>query len=266
MTRPAAALSPPAESFFQRLARADARVLMLDYDGTLAPFRVRPADARPYRGVAQAIRDMVLEGHTRIVIVSGRALGELAGLLDVDPLPELWGSHGWEQRTAAGSYERMPVPEAVDEALGLAVHRADEAGLRDWLEVKPVGVALHWRGRSQALARSAEAWGRTVWRPLAQDHGLELKDFDGGVELRAAGRDKGTAVRTVLAESPCDAIVAYLGDDLTDEDAFRALPSNGLAVLVRRKLRPTAAGAWIRPPGELLSFLERWKSAAEGKV
>ncbi len=262
MTRPAAALSPPSESFFQRLAGAGARVLLLDYDGTLAPFRVRPADARPYRGVPQAIRDIVLAGHTRIVIVSGRALDELIGLLDVDPLPELWGSHGWEQRTAAGSYERVPAPEAANEALALAVQRAGESGFRDWLEVKPVGVALHWRGRSHALARSAEAWGRTAWGPLAQDHGLELRDFDGGVELRAVGRDKGTAVRRVLAESPRDAIVAYLGDDLTDEDAFGALPSDGLGVLVRRKLRPTAAGAWIRPPRELLSFLERWRSVA----
>jgi trehalose-6-phosphatase len=55
--------------------------------------------------------------------------------------------------------------------------------------------------------------------------------------------------------------VAYLGDDRTDEDAFKALAGRGLAVLVREELRPTAAAVWLRPPVELLDFLQRWMTA-----
>jgi trehalose-6-phosphatase len=60
--------------------------------------------------------------------------------------------------------------------------------------------------------------------------------------------------------------VAFLGDDLSDEAAFRAvrrIGKRGLSVLVRREFRETAAEIWLRPPGELLVFLERCANAAE---
>jgi trehalose-6-phosphatase len=52
--------------------------------------------------------------------------------------------------------------------------------------------------------------------------------------------------------------VAYLGDDLTDEDAFRALKGKGLSVLVRKESRTTEADCWLKPPDELLDFLKKW--------
>ena len=79
------------------------------------------------------------------------------------------------------------------------------------------------------------------------------------------GTHKGQVVETVLAESPTDAAVAYLGDDTTDEDAFRVLRGHGLRVLVRDRYRPTEADVWLRPPDELVDFLARWaRSAREG--
>ena len=56
--------------------------------------------------------------------------------------------------------------------------------------------------------------------------------------------------------------MAYLGDDRTDEDAFRALRGRGLSVLVRAEPRETAADAWIRPPEELIEFLRTWRREA----
>jgi len=55
--------------------------------------------------------------------------------------------------------------------------------------------------------------------------------------------------------------VAYLGDDLTDERAFRALGRAGLSVLVRPEWHTTAAALWIRPPEDLREFLTRWLQA-----
>jgi len=83
----------------------------------------------------------------------------------------------------------------------------------------------------------------------------------GGLELRVVGIDKGRAVDQILAGSPPEAAAAYLGDDLTDEDAFAALSGRGervLTVLVREEWRPTRAEVWLRPPGGLLAFLGRW--------
>jgi trehalose-6-phosphatase len=51
---------------------------------------------------------------------------------------------------------------------------------------------------------------------------------------------------------------AYLGDDATDEDAFKAIRGRGIGVLVRPQFRATAADFWLKPPEELLEFLERW--------
>ena len=59
-----------------------------------------------------------------------------------------------------------------------------------------------------------------------------------------------------------DGVAAFLGDDLADEAAFRAIAGLGLGALVRPDFRPTAADAWLRPPREVLAFLERWRQAA----
>ena len=68
-----------------------------------------------------------------------------------------------------------------------------------------------------------------------------------------------------IAHEMGDAPIAYLGDDRTDEDAFRALQGRGLTVLVRQELRPTSAELWLRPPDELMHFLNDWLSASRGE-
>ena len=84
---------------------------------------------------------------------------------------------------------------------------------------------------------------RAVWEPLARESELQLLPFDGGIELRAPGCNKQHAVKAVLSETTADSTVAYLGDDLTDEDAFVAVKPRGLAVLVRNRIRPRTRAA-----------------------
>ena len=72
------------------------------------------------------------------------------------------------------------------------------------------------------------------------------------------GQNKGLAIKELLAEIAPDDLIAYLGDDLTDEEAFTALDGRGLKVLVRHEFRPTHADVQIAPPEELLQFLDRW--------
>ena len=164
-------------AYLAAVPRASARVLLLDYDGTLAPFHPDPAQAVPYPGVTALLREVMAAG-TRLVLVTGRPAEELPPLVGLDPAPEIWGGHGWEQRLPDGRIERAaPSPEE----------------------------------------------------------------------------------RAVLATTPADAAVAYLGDDLTDEDAFVAVRSRGVAVLVRPRCRPTVADVWLRPPDELLEFLRHWR-------
>ena len=93
---------------------------------------------------------------------------------------------------------------------------------------------------------------------MSHEFGFELLDFDGGLELRAASKNKGDAVSAILAECKAGFAAAYLGDDQTDESAFRAIKGQGLAILVRSQPRPTLADVWLEPPEELIQFLRGW--------
>ena len=250
--------------FFEGVARASSRVLMLDYDGTLAPFQVRPERAVPYPGVVTVLDRIMAAEKTRMVIVSGRPLDALVPLLKLRHQPELWGAHGWERRLPDGSGVCNRPDEAVrkrlEEGERLAAQLA-RIGVR--IERKPASVAVHWRGALALAAASIRNELARAWEPLAADGLLELLPFDGGVELRARGWNKQDAVKAVLSETNGEAAVAYLGDDMTDEDAFKVVTPRGLAVLVRPEFRMTAAQLWIRPPRELIAFLKSWQDACE---
>ncbi len=269
--------------FWARLVAAPLRVLCLDYDGTLAPFRVARDRAYPYPEVREVVAAVQAAGGTRVVVVSGRPVAEIVPLLGVCPVPEIWGSHGWERRqaddsasaarsargscgepataTSPGSWVELPAE--VTEVLGKAWQRLQRIGHHQRGERKPASVAVHWRGLPAVQSQEIRSQVHAQWQQLAEVGNLELLEFDGGLELRARGRDKGHAVRTLLAETGPRAVMAYLGDDRTDEDAFCALRRQDLAVLVRSDSRPTAARYWLRPPEELLFFLRRWAAETQ---
>ena len=256
-------------TFTEALDEAPSRVLLLDYDGTLAPFRADRGRATPYGGIREAVRAILDTGRTRVVVVSGRSLESLRPLLAMDPSPELWGTHGWEHLESGRPPRLRPLPAGAASALEEGAGALARPELRGRVEIKPASVALHVRGLAGAEARRVLTAARAVWEPLASSTGLDLHGFDGGIELRAAGWDKGDVVRAVLEPEPPGTAAAYLGDDRTDEDAFLALRDIAesrrlvtLPVLVRPERRESAADVWLRPPAQLLEFLARWREAA----
>lgn len=250
------------ERFFARFAGAPERVLFADYDGTLAPFQVRPELARPYPGVAEALDGIMAQGRTQVVMVSGRPAQDLARLLPLKRRPEIWGAHGWQRLPPGGELIEAQPPEQARAALAEAERVASALVLQAKgarVERKPASVAVHWRGLPVvvlARLRDALALG---WRPFIEGGALQQLPFEGGLELRACGIDKRHAVQTVLDKAQGGAVCAYLGDDLTDEDAFAAMRGRGLSVLVRPAMRKTAADLWLRPPRELVAFLKSWQ-------
>lgn len=251
------------QGFLDGIPAAPERVLMLDYDGTLAPFQIRPERAVPYPGVREALESLVEAGGTRIVIVSGRPAANLVPLLGLRRPPEIWGGHGWERLLPDGelrTQEPSPAVKVSLEKAAAAAADAVRAGGR--LELKQASLALHWRGLPALTASKVQARCRAAWDLLIEDGALQLLPFDGGLELRAPGCNKQHAVKAVLSETAGNGAIAYLGDDLTDEDAFAAVKPRGLAVLVRPELRETEADVWLQPPRELIAFLKRWRAQA----
>jgi trehalose 6-phosphate phosphatase len=249
------------DTFFLSLKKAPHSALVLDYDGTLAPFRVRPDKAVPYPGVRARLNGIIKAGHTRVVLISGRWTKDLIPLLGLKNLPEIWGSHGWERLQTDGTYQIFPFDERALRGLAEADMWVEEQGLEARCEQKPGCLALHWRGLdAESIARIRVKTSKK-WSSLARRTGLQLIEFDGGIELRVPGRNKGHAVKTILKEMGGKAVVAYLGDDITDEDAFNTLKGKGLSILVRDQRRTTAADLRLKPPAELLDFLSRWHRA-----
>lgn len=251
------------QAFLDAIPAAPERVLMLDYDGTLSPFHVRPERAVPYPGVRDALEAILASGSTRVVIVSGRPAANIAPLLGLKQAPEIWGGHGWERLLPTGELKTQEPSTAVKVSLERAASAAADAvraGGR--LERKRASVALHWRGLPTLTAAQVQSRCRAAWEEFVDNGELELLPFDGGFELRAPGCNKQHAVKAVLSETAGSSAIAYLGDDLTDEDAFAAVKPRGLAVLVRPELRDTQADVWLQPPRELIAFLKRWRAQA----
>jgi trehalose 6-phosphate phosphatase len=249
------------DQFFAMLQRSQSSALLLDYDGTLAPFSVDRLQAFPYPGLAALLREIWLSGRTRLAIITGRSAEEVASLLQIDPTPEIWGSHGLQHLRPNGTNEIPPLDPVVMQALSDAEAWLRREKLQDLAEIKPGGIAVHWRGLPKLQVEEIRRRVLLGWFPIAQQSLMSILEFDGGVEIRTPELDKGDAVRTVIREMRPDAPIAYLGDDATDERAFCALGSRGLSVLVRPVWRKTSARLWLKPPGELLEFLTRWEQA-----
>lgn len=263
-------LRPEAQSqltpFLQIVAQASHAVLLLDYDGTLAPFHIRRDRAYPYPGVALLLQEIVRNSRTRVVVITGRDAEDVLPLLNVRPRPEIWGVHGLQRMKTDGSMKMPQLDERTLNGLSEADRWLDYQQLRHTAEFKAGSIAVHWRGLSENDAENLRARVLLGWRPIAEHNGLNLLEFDGGVEIRAYQADKGDAVRAFLDEIGPDTPVAYLGDDNTDESAFRAMQGRikqgrGISVLVRPVRRQTAAQFWLKPPDELLDFLGLWWKA-----
>lgn len=249
-------------AFFTQLAQLPASLLLLDYDGTLAPFRENRLEAEPAEGIREVLAQIVETPGARVVLVTGRPCEEVLSLLRPARPLEVWGCHGREYRGLDGQTVIHGVTDAHAAALREARGMVEQLVDAQRVDAKTGCLALHWRGlpsgEQERIAREA----RAAWEPYIESAGLKILDFDGGIELAVPGRTKGDAVNALLEHVEVKRTgIAFLGDDLTDEDGFEALGERGLSVLVRNEPRPTSAQVRISAPQGILDFLHHWKAA-----
>jgi trehalose-phosphatase len=236
-------------------------LLLLDYDGTLAPFQDDRMQALPWPGVTERLEQLNTLPSVHLTLVTGRSARELASLLPLRHPVEIWGSHGGEHLAANGAYSAAELAPPQQGALDELERAMVSAGFAPQVERKPASLAAHWRVLDSTGATRMEQIAREVYRGRGQRAGLQLLIFDGGIEMRSEAIHKGHAVLHMTKQFPT-ATAAYLGDDITDEDAFAALRGRGLTILVRQEPRPSRAAWWLRPPQELIAFLDAWIAAA----
>ncbi|MBL3539095.1 trehalose-phosphatase [Aminivibrio sp.] len=247
------------EGFFESFRGVGVSPLLVsDYDGTLVPFRRERDEAVPSRETRDLVR-RIGEAGGEFILLTGREASEAASLLGVPA--EIWGCHGWQRRSPGGETITMPLSGAEEDALRLLpdLFRSFPS---DAVERKPVSIALHWRERPDVLEQYGKLEKSIIER--ASSAGLEKLPFDQGVEFRLPSCTKGEAMKRILAARSFRDPVCYLGDDVTDEDAFRALDGRGVGVLVSALPAASAAVVRIRPE-EVPEFLRKWIAALEAE-
>lgn len=233
------------------------RLLMLDFDGTLAPFAVDRRSARPLPASLERVRHIASHGHTTVAIVSGRPLREVESLLG--PLPvAIVGEHGWERRYPDGTVVRERLEASESRAIETAERVARSQGWGELIERKHSAVVLHTRSLPDRWARKIQERCAEAWRTLGRGTRVALDRISGGLELRATRRHKGTVVETLQLESPPGTLGVFVGDDVTDEDAFGAVREWGFGIRVGRAERPSLAMGQIASCEAVPAFLEDW--------
>ena len=199
-------------------------LLFLDYDGTLAPLVDDPEQAFPH----PAVPTLLARLHARhpVVLITGRHLDAVAALFDAPPPLRAVGLHGTQAGTLGGTYEDVLSDEAAAALDDFRRRAPDLDGVA--LEAKGPTFALHYRlaDDKAAVRRRLEVWAADVPDVLEPVWGKDV------LELRPVGTSKGVAVQEIAAEHP-DRTPIYLGDDVTDEDAFAALDEAPSAVTVK---------------------------------
>ena len=217
------------------LSLLDGAALFLDFDGTLVELAETPDAIQVAPTLGALLRRLGKRLDGRLALVSGRAIADLERYLECSGLA-VSGSHGLELRLRDGSRIALGARYELTEARECVARLAEETpGLL--VESKPFGVALHFRQAPQEEERVTQLLAQ-----LADRTGLSLQRGKMVVELRPPGADKGDAVRAFMAEPDfAGARPLFVGDDLTDEDAFRVAGELGGGGILVGPERETAA-------------------------
>jgi trehalose 6-phosphate phosphatase len=248
---------PSALEHVQEIAGPSGRVaVFLDYDGTLTPIVSHPANAWLADSMRQTLQELAAQAP--VAILSGSDLDDVRNRVEIDDIVYA-GSHGFDIAGPHGlrrqlATEFLPKLDTVENELHQRLDGINGA----LVERKRFSVATHYRNLSEDDVLKME---RAV-SELAARH-RELRRIEGKKVyelLPDIDWDKGKAVIWLLEalglESRSGGIrPIYIGDDRTDEDAFRALEQRGIGILVSEQSQPTAARYALKGPGEVEHFL-----------
>ncbi len=250
---------PSALHHFEELSAAFRHtpvIVFLDYDGTLTPIVDRPDLAV----LSQAMREAldVVSRHCLVGIISGRDRQDVTNLVKLNALIYA-GSHGFD----IACPDRRSLHHEVGAQFASTLDQAEKT-LRNVLqrvsgslvERKKFSIAVHYRlvaPDDVSHVEAAVARLMTDFPDLRRSAGKKVFEIQPQVEW-----DKGKALLWLLdrlQEPETNAYPLYIGDDLTDEDAFRALGNRGASIVVENGDRFSSARYALHNPDEVRHFL-----------
>jgi trehalose 6-phosphate synthase/phosphatase len=250
----------PLQAAIVTLAGVERLLVALDFDGTLAPLVDRPEDARATERARAAIERLASDEETRVAIVSGRALQSLTEVANPSAGTLLSGSHGVELQLDAGGVQ-LDLRDnelAKLERLGQIVEQVAATTPGAWIEHKPAGLALHTRRLSTTDGAALQQDAREhVETELV---GITVRTGKAVLEFAVRESDKGESLNRLRQHVGATAVL-YIGDDVTDEDAFATLDSDDVGVKVGQG--KSLAAHRVRSPDDVAELLERLAEARE---
>jgi trehalose-phosphatase len=239
--------------------------LFLDFDGTLSPIVSRPQDAQLPPDTRRVLAALSL--CCPVAVISGRALADVRARVALDELAYA-GNHGFElalpgdaPRLHPEAHSSADSIRAISPLLAEQARQLSEAIFED----KGPTLTVHYR---QCDAATAAQLQRRITALVEEFPGLEWRAGKKVIEVRPDSHwGKGHAMRWVLKSlglNTPQTLPIFIGDDITDEDAFRELAQDGVGIRVGAPDFPTAAAYGLADTVEVQVFLEQLLAALQG--
>ncbi|RZS93447.1 bifunctional alpha,alpha-trehalose-phosphate synthase (UDP-forming)/trehalose-phosphatase [Aquimarina brevivitae] len=238
---------------------ARSSILFVDYDGTLAPFKKNPADAKPTEKIYTILDQLQKSSTTKLILITGRdkkTFNEWFGHKNYTLITE----HGawlkeedkdWEQMESANNtwFESiLPVLESfTDRTPGSLI------------EEKNYSLAWHFRNVDPDLGKNRANELKITIRHLIANHNLEILEGDKVIEIKVSGINKGKSAAKMLIKQKYDFVLA-IGDDWTDEYMFKELPEQTHTIKVG--LKKTVAKYYVEDTDQVHQLLKDFATLA----
>lgn len=208
---------------------AKKRILFLDYDGTLVPLARKPQLAIPNQEVKDVLHRLGASQDTQIILISGREKQQLESWFGDLPI-NLVAEHGcWVKESDGNWHSRCNVQNELKERVKAIMNTYVDRLPQSFVEEKDYTLVFHYRNADPEMASLRVSELLDQLKALIADTELSILVGNKVVEVRPAGINKGTTAVSFCSE--CDFILA-IGDDITDEDMFRALSPKAITIKV----------------------------------
>lgn len=266
MSLPSALSEEVQNELFRTIARSGQLLLCTDFDGTLVTFTGTPDETSLPPEMEELLTELANSARLHLAVISGRSFHELAELVPLENAT-LAGNHGLKIRFEDGTDHELETTEETHRAISaMKTELRESVGEKEGIiiEDKSFGLGLHYRQYQDNEEEIKEEFYR-IWEEnsipdLEVIEGIEL------LEVRPGNWNKGDAVQ-LLQKRWGEIPTIYIGDDTTDEDAFRVLrtQNSGIPVIVTSEdEKDTEAQFKLKNPEEVKEFLELFREIFTG--
>ncbi len=222
---------PSRDRLMDSYRKANKRLIILDYDGTLVAFAATPQQAAPPAEVHDLLLTLASNPRNEVVIVSGRERASLEGWLGDLPI-DIVAEHGMWLRERDGRWiTAEPLTDEWKQRVGPVLESFVDRTPGTFVEEKDFSLAWHYRGIHPSLARGRVAELKSALVGLIGGMDLMMMEGNKVLEIKSARANKGTAVHRWMSQTH-DGFVLAIGDDRTDEDMFKVAPDHAWTIKV----------------------------------